>query len=57
MYTISFFIWCVILIFIAGLREDTADYAAYVNLFNWTPNIINTIINNEWNFLFLQEKK
>lgn len=52
-----FLIWCVILIFTAGLREDTADYAAYVNLFNWTPNIIDTIINNEWNFfIFTREE-
>lgn len=52
-----FFIWCIILIFIAGLRVDTADYKAYVNLFNWTPNIIDTIINNEWNFfIFTREE-
>lgn len=44
------FIWCIILIFIAGLRVDTADYKAYVNLFNWTPDIIDTIINNQWDF-------
>lgn len=44
------FIWCIILIFIAGLRVDTADYKAYVNLFNWTPDIIDIIMNNQWDF-------
>lgn len=44
------FIWCIMLIFIAGLRVDTADYKAYVNLFNWTPDIIDIIMNNQWDF-------
>lgn len=52
-----FFIWCIILIFVAGFRFDTADYKEYVNLFNWTPDIIDTIINNKWEFfIFTREE-
>lgn len=52
-----FLIWCIILIFVAGLRFDTADYKAYVNLFNWTPDIIDTIVNNKWDFfVFTREE-
>jgi len=47
----------VLLALLAGLRYGTADYIGYINIFEWTPDLITTVSNNDYTYFFTMREE